>query len=109
MRLGAGGKGGDLFVAEMQPGDPAVAAQRVGEAVQAVADDAVNALYPGGGEGLDHLVGNSCGHRPFSYYPIRFGDIPLLTHGLAIPPKIGAAGTPCRTGGWRSNAPEVPS
>ena len=64
MRLGAGGESGNLFVAEVQPGDPTVAAQRVGEAVQAVADDAVNALYPGGGEGLDHLVGNSCGHRP---------------------------------------------
>ena len=109
IRLGAGGKGGDLFVAEVQPGDPTMAAQRVGEAIQAVADDAVNALYAGGGEGLDHLVGNSCGHGPFSYYPIMFGDIPLLTHGLAIPPKIGAAGMPCRIGGWRLNAPEVRS
>ena len=31
MRLGAGGKGGDFFMADMQPVDAAVAAHRVGK------------------------------------------------------------------------------
>jgi hypothetical protein len=56
MRFGAGGKRGDLLVAEVQPGDPAVAPQRVSEAVQAVADDTINPSHAGSGEGLDHLA-----------------------------------------------------
>ncbi len=63
MRFGADGKSGDLFVAEVQPGDAAVAPQSISKAVQAVADNAINALHTGGGEGLDHLVGDSCGHN----------------------------------------------
>ena len=45
---------------------PPLAARRVGEAVQPVADGAVNALDAGGGEGLDHLVGNRGSHALFS-------------------------------------------
>jgi hypothetical protein len=51
---------------------PPLAPQRVGEAVQAVADDAVDALDAGGGEGLDHLVSDSCGHRPVLLFPHMF-------------------------------------
>ena len=61
MGVGAGGEGADLLVADMQPFDAAGAAQRVGEAVEAVADDAVDALDAGGGENLDHLVGDGAG------------------------------------------------
>jgi len=79
MRLGAGGKGDDLFVTEVQPINPARAPpQRVGEAVQAVADGAVNALDAGGGEGLDHLISNGCGHGLLSS--------PLLSHILRKQP-----------------------
>ena len=67
MRVGAGGEGGDFLVADVQPVDPAMAAERVGEAVEAVADDAVDPSHAGRGEGLDHLVGNGCGHRIRSY------------------------------------------
>ena len=58
MRIGAGGERGDLFMADMQPGDAAVPAQRIGKAVQAVADNSVNPLDPDGSERLDHFVGN---------------------------------------------------
>ena len=61
MGVGAGGEGGDLLVADMQPLDAARAAKRVGEPVQAVADDALDALHSGGGENLDHLVGDGLG------------------------------------------------
>ena len=63
MGVGAGGEGGDFLVAHMQPFDAATPADRVGEAVEAVADDAVDALHAGGGENLDHLVGDGLGHR----------------------------------------------
>ena len=46
MRVGAGGEGRDLLVPDMQPVDLALPAQCVGEPVQAVADDAVDALTP---------------------------------------------------------------
>ena len=62
MRVGAGREGRDLLVADVQPLDAAMAPQRVGKTVQAVADDAVDPLHAGGGERLDHLVGNGVGH-----------------------------------------------
>ena len=49
MGLGAGGKSRDLLVPDMRPIDLAPAADRVGEAVQAVTDNAVNAFDAGGG------------------------------------------------------------
>ena len=63
MGVGAGGEGGDLFVAHVQPFDPAAPANGVGEAVQAVAHDAVDALNSSGDEHLDHLVGDGLGHH----------------------------------------------
>ena len=65
MGVGARGEGRDLLMPHMQPFNAAGAAQRIGEAVQAVADDAIDALDPGCGENLDHLVGDGAGHtRP---------------------------------------------
>ena len=37
--------------------------QGVGEAIEAVADDAVDASHASGDEGFDHLVGDGFGHR----------------------------------------------
>ena len=61
MRLGAGREGRDLFVAHVHPFDLALAAQRVGQPVQAVADDAINPLHAGRGEGFGELV-RDCFH-----------------------------------------------
>ena len=63
MRVGAGGEGGHFFVAHVQPLHAAAPAHGVGEAVQTVADDAVDALHASRGENLDHLVGDGLGHR----------------------------------------------
>ena len=52
MRLGAGRKRGDLLVPDMDPLDLALAAHRVGQSIQAVADDAVDSLDASGGERL---------------------------------------------------------
>ena len=65
MRLGAGGKGGDLLVPHMQPLDLSLTADSIREPVEAVANDAVDALDAGGGESFDELVCNSF-HRPSS-------------------------------------------
>ena len=58
MRLGAGREGGDFFVPDVDPFDLALAADRVGQTVQAVADDAVDALDAGGREGFGELIRN---------------------------------------------------
>jgi hypothetical protein len=63
MSVGAGGEGRDLLVAHVQPFDAPASANGVGETVQTVADDAVDTLHSGGGENLDHLVGDRLGHR----------------------------------------------
>jgi hypothetical protein len=44
VRLGAGRESGNLFVPDMNPRDLALAAERVGQTVQAVADDAIDPL-----------------------------------------------------------------
>src|SRR5229473_3125614 len=62
MRLGARGKGGDLLVPDMQPFDLALPTNRIGKAVQAVADNAVNPLDTSGGEGLGELVSDGFWH-----------------------------------------------
>jgi hypothetical protein len=59
--VSARGEGSDLLVTDMQPFDAPRAAQGVGEAVQTVADDAIDALNASGGENLDHLVGYGAG------------------------------------------------
>jgi hypothetical protein len=66
MRLGAGRERGDLLVPDMDPFDPALAAQRVGQAIQAVADDAIHPLDTRSGERLGELVCNGPHHlAPF--------------------------------------------
>ncbi len=62
MRIPAGRERGDFLVPDMQPLNAAMAAQRIGEAIEAVAHDSVDALNAGGGEGFDHLVCNSACH-----------------------------------------------
>src|SRR5438477_411176 len=56
MRLGARGEGGDLLVPDMQPFNFALSANRIGNAVQAVAHNAVNPFDTSGGKGLGELV-----------------------------------------------------
>src|SRR5208282_2564989 len=73
MRLGARGEGGDLLVADMQPLDLSLTANGVGQAVKAVADDAVDALDAGGCENLGELISNSSGHLSLSYQPDSTG------------------------------------
>src|SRR6266851_5902803 len=83
MRIRAGGERGDFLVPDMQPLHAAMAAQRIGEAIEAVAYDSIDALDTGGGEGFDHLVCNSARH-----------DI-LLTMGcMVLMAVVGAARRP---------------
>ena len=56
VRVSACRERGHLLVARVQPLDAAVAAQRVGEPVEAVADDAVDPAHAGRGQGFHHLV-----------------------------------------------------
>ncbi len=58
MRLGAGRECGDLFVADVDPLDLALSSQRIGQPIQAVADDAMDPLDAGRREGLGELIRN---------------------------------------------------
>jgi len=83
MRIRAGRERGDFLVPDMQPLNAAMAAQGIGEAIEAVAHDSIDTLDTGGGEGFDHLVCNSARH-----------DI-LLTMGcMVLMPAVGAARRP---------------
>ena len=62
MRLGAGRERRDLLVPDMDPLDLALPADGVGQAVQAVADNAVDPLDARRGEGLGELVCNGLCH-----------------------------------------------
>ena len=66
MRLGAGGERCHLLMPDMNPFDLALAAQRVGQPVETVADDAVNPFDSCGGENLGKLISNRFRH---SYVP----------------------------------------
>jgi hypothetical protein len=63
VRFASGCESRDLLVPHMHPFDLALAADRIGQAIQAFADDAVDPLDPGGGEGLRKLVSNCFGHN----------------------------------------------
>src|ERR1700733_10933240 len=65
MRLGAGRERGDLLVPDVDPLDLALPAQGVGEAVEAVADNAIDPLDARCGQGLDELVGYQFHHIEF--------------------------------------------
>src|SRR5262249_4388448 len=62
MRLGTGGECSDLLVAYMYPLDLALAADRIGQAVQAIADDTVYSLDAGGSEDFRKLISYCLGH-----------------------------------------------
>ena len=56
LRLASGGEGRSLLMPRMDPPDRLLRAERLGEAVEAVADDAVDALHAGSRKGLDEIV-----------------------------------------------------
>ncbi len=56
MRLGPCRESGDLFVADVNPFDRPLAANRIGDAVETVADDAKHALDTGRRQRLDELI-----------------------------------------------------
>ena len=56
MRLGAGREGRDFFMPDMHPLDLVLGADRIGESVQAVADDAIDALDAGCRKGCGELI-----------------------------------------------------
>src|SRR5580658_5301636 len=58
MRFGTSRKGRDLFMPDVDPLDLALAAERVGEAIEAIADDAINPLYARCGQRLSELIGH---------------------------------------------------
>src|ERR1700739_1529625 len=62
VRFGRRGERGHLLVPYMDPFDLALPPQRIGNAVQAVADDAVDSLHPGNGKGLNQLISDGSGH-----------------------------------------------
>jgi hypothetical protein len=62
MRIRAGRERGDFLVPDMQPLNAAMAPQRIGEAIEAVANDSIDSPDTGGGESFDHLVCNSACH-----------------------------------------------
>jgi hypothetical protein len=62
MRLGTRREGRDLFVPHVDPFNLALAPQRVGQPVQAVAHDTINTLHAPYGESLRELVGYGFDH-----------------------------------------------
>ncbi len=56
LRFARGGKGGDLFMPDVNPVDRLSLAQRVGEAIEAIADHAEDALDAGLGQRLRDKV-----------------------------------------------------
>src|SRR5438105_15214844 len=58
MRLGAGRERGNLLVPDVDPRDLSLPADGVGEAIEAVAHDAVDPLHPGGRKSFRELFGN---------------------------------------------------
>jgi hypothetical protein len=62
MRLGTRRESHDLLVPDMDPFDLALAAQRVGQPVQAVADNAINPLDAVRDEDFRKLVRDGFGH-----------------------------------------------
>ena len=70
MRLGAGRECGDLLVPYMEPLDLAMAADGIRQPIEAVADDAIDALDPRGSQRFHELVSNDPRHDvPFRARP----------------------------------------
>src|SRR5258705_7456401 len=66
MGLGTGREGCHLLMPDMHPVDLALAPERIGQAVQAVADNAINSLDAGRDEDLRKLIGYCFCHSIFS-------------------------------------------
>ena len=62
MRLGACRESGDFFVLNMCPLNLAVAADGIGNAVEAVADNAIDTLHTRCGQGFRELISYSPSH-----------------------------------------------
>ena len=78
MRLGAGREGGNLLVPDMDPIDLSLSAQGIGEAVEAIADNAVDPPHPRRYEDLRELISYPLCHLefpkprcPINYYSWR--------------------------------------
>src|SRR5262249_26853649 len=67
MGLGTGCKGCAFLVPDMNPFDLALTAQRVGQPVETVTDDPVNAFNSRGGENLGELIRDPLCHRSFPF------------------------------------------
>jgi hypothetical protein len=80
MRFGTGRESGNLLVPDMHPRDLGLPAQRVGEAVQAVADDSIDALNARRSQNLRELIRYSFRHVVFSVeqMPPNCGDNDVL-------------------------------
>jgi hypothetical protein len=66
MRFGTGREGGNLFMPDMNPRDLGLPAKRVGQAVQAVADDTIDPLDARLSQNLRELIRYSFRHVCFS-------------------------------------------
>ena len=66
VRLGARRESGNFLVSDMHPFDLALAPNRVGQPVQAVADNTVDPLDTGCSEGFGKLISDSFCHVPSS-------------------------------------------
>src|SRR6202030_1218538 len=75
VRFGPRREGGHFLVPNMDPFDLALAPQRVGQPVQAVAHDTIDTLYAGGGENLRELVGYGSGHVIVPLHAASTGDL----------------------------------
>src|SRR4029077_20572043 len=62
VRLGTGRESRDLLVPHMHPFDLALAADRIGQPIQAVADDAIYPLHTGCSEDFCELIRDCFGH-----------------------------------------------
>lgn len=74
MHLGTRREGRDLHMPDMDPLDLALAPQRIGQPVQAVADDAVDTLHARCREYPHELVRDGFGHvsSPLRFMHLRF-------------------------------------
>ena len=84
MRFGARCKSGDLLMPDMNPLDFGLPAERVGQAVQAVADDAIDPLDARRSQNLRELIRYGFRHVFFSIeqMPTSFGDDDVLEKDL---------------------------
>src|ERR1700716_4037793 len=62
VRLRSGRESRNLLMPDMHPLDLALAADRIGQPIQAGADDAIDPLDPGGGEGFHELISDRFSH-----------------------------------------------